>query len=469
MTSAVQPAEQALPRRMSLSGWSWAIFEGGRDPYLILVSVYIFMPYFTSVIVGDPVRGQAMVANFAKGAGVIVALTVPLLGSLVDRLGGRKPLLLLVTAVSVPLIASLWWARPDGSGLSVMTILFVATTLNILFAYSSVIHNALLVRAAGPHTGRASGMALMLANLVGLVSLAFVLWAFVLPGKTDWSLIPATPLFGLDSAMHEPDRAVAWVTMALLIAGAIPLVLFTPDVETTGARLGESIRQTFGDLVGMLRALKGERNVTLYLVAHIFISDAIGAVAMFLGIYAAGVMQWGVLQMLVFAIWQSCFASLGGLIGGQIDERWGPKVALQLALLGALASTAGIIGMSRDRILYAWDYDRVQGAAWSVGPFSVSAPELIFLLFSGGVVLWATVAAGSGRTLLLLITPRDRSGAYFGLFALAGTVTAWLGPMLVAMFTAAFASQQMGFVPVAGLLVLGLVCIHLVSTPKHSA
>ena len=41
---------------MSLSALTWAGFQGGRDPYITLVSIYIFMPYVATVMVGDAVR-----------------------------------------------------------------------------------------------------------------------------------------------------------------------------------------------------------------------------------------------------------------------------------------------------------------------------------------------------------------------------------------------------------------------------
>ena len=48
------------PAASRLGQWSWAIFEWARNPYVILITIYIFAPYFTSTVVGDPVRGQAL-------------------------------------------------------------------------------------------------------------------------------------------------------------------------------------------------------------------------------------------------------------------------------------------------------------------------------------------------------------------------------------------------------------------------
>ena len=37
---------------------SWALFEWARNPYYILIMIYIFGPYFTNDVIGDPVLGQ---------------------------------------------------------------------------------------------------------------------------------------------------------------------------------------------------------------------------------------------------------------------------------------------------------------------------------------------------------------------------------------------------------------------------
>lgn len=131
--------------RMSRGSWAWAIFHGARNPYVILVGIYVFMPYFAPTVLGDPIRGQAAVAWANTIAGWTVALTAPFLGASLDRLGPRKPWLALVTVLMVPLIASLWWttpegAGPDGRGLSVNAVILIAA------AYAS--SRSLLARLA---------------------------------------------------------------------------------------------------------------------------------------------------------------------------------------------------------------------------------------------------------------------------------------------------------------------------------
>ena len=61
---AVPPAAEDAARPLSLGGFCWALFEGVRTPYVILITIYIFMPYLAATVVGDPVRGQELISQW---------------------------------------------------------------------------------------------------------------------------------------------------------------------------------------------------------------------------------------------------------------------------------------------------------------------------------------------------------------------------------------------------------------------
>ena len=55
-------AELAGDGRMSRGAVAWSLFEGARNPYVVLITIYIFAPYVASVMIGDPVRGQVVIS-----------------------------------------------------------------------------------------------------------------------------------------------------------------------------------------------------------------------------------------------------------------------------------------------------------------------------------------------------------------------------------------------------------------------
>ena len=57
----------------------------------------------------------------------------------------------------------------------------------------------------------------------------------------------------------------------------------------------------------------------------------------------------------------------------------------------------------------------------------------------------------------------DHAAEAFGLFALAGRATAFLAPALITLFTILTQSNQLGFIPVILLFLLGLFLLRFVN------
>ena len=447
------PAETGLTR----GAVAWAAFQGGRDPYVILIIIYIFMPYVSAVLVGDPVRGQALIARYHQYAGWIVMLTGPLIGAALDRIGPRKPGLGLIVAAMVPLLALLWWSKPDGTGIALATTMATTLTLGVLFTWSEVFHNAMLVRAAGLRQAHAaSGLALSLGNAASVLALGFTAWAFALPGKVDWWWVPAAPLFGIDAAAHEPERVVALLCAGLLALGAIPLFLFTPDTPRTGTPVLRAIAEGVRDIARMLRAVRQYRDAAIYLLARMFFLDGMNAVLFFYGLLAAGVMGWGPLDLLITGILGSMVAVVGGQVGRWLDGRVGPRNALMIEISMTIVCLLALLGMGPDTILYLWHYDPAAHPPLWDGPVYRTLPSLVFLIVGFVNAIFITAHYASSRTALTRLTPPDQTGAFFGVYALSGVATAWLAPGLVSLFTQVTQSQKGGFAAIVLLLAVGL-------------
>ena len=459
------PVTQTGDHASNRSIWSWALFQGGRDPYIILVTIYVFVPYLVTSVIGDPVHGQALVASGAKYGGWLVMLTAPLLGATVDRLGPRKPWLAGVVALMVPLIALLWFAKPGGDGFGVTTVIAMLAVLSALFAYTETLHNALLLPAAGmQRAGRASGLALAFGNFVSVTLLALTLWAFALPGKVAWDFVPVRPLFGLDQATHQTDRIVGPIVAVLLALLTIPLLRNVPDVPATGLKLGRAIRLGLGDLKNLFVQARGNRDALIYLGARMLFTDGLTGILIFIGIYAAGSMGWQTLQLLAYGLILSSCSVVGGLLAGQLDSRSGPKKALTIEIVGVIISQLLLLGNTRTSFFYQ-PYDPAAHAPLWDGPMFTTAPEIGLILASMLGAITVTAAYSSSRTMLTRVAPADRIGIFFGLFVIAGTATMWLGPLLVQFATMASGSQRVGLLPLSVLLFAGLALLQLVQIP----
>jgi UMF1 family MFS transporter len=173
-------------------------------------------------------------------------------------------------------------------------------------------------------------------------------------------------------------------------------------------------------------------------------------------------MEWHVLEMLAYGILLSVFAVAGGFAGALFDNLLGPRNAVRFEILASLIFLVAMLGMSRDRILYFWPYDVAAHAPLWDGPMFRTLPEVIYLVIGFGVAVFVTAQYASSRTLLTRLVPAEKLPAFFGLYALSGSITVWIGSLLVSVFTTLTQSQTGGFIPIAGLLLLGLIGMFFV-------
>jgi UMF1 family MFS transporter len=435
---------------------------------VLLCVIYVLGPYISNVVIGDPVRGQVLISGWHANAGYIVAVTAPFLGAAADRMGRRKPLLAAVVAALATATLVQWFARPAAEGLPIWAVGAAVTAAGVAFAWSEVLHNSMLTRAALPaQVSYVSGLGLALGNASSVLLLVFVLWAWALPGQLDLPFLPDAPLFGLDPAAHEPSRIVAPLCAAWLLLFAAPLFLYTPDLDTTGEKLGVAMARGFGNVLRTLRKLRDYRNIAIFLLARMFYSDGKTAILIFGGVYASGVMGWGLVEMLTFGVILTVFAVAGGLAGGWLDSAVGPKIAVVIEIGVTLVCLVVMVSMSADRMLFFIPVEA--GATVWPGAVFDTAPELAYLAASMVIAVSITAAYASSRTLMARLAPKGMEGELFGLYALSGAATVWLGPMLVERFTEAYQSQRAGFAAIALLLVIGFALLLWVKPPARDS
>jgi MFS transporter, UMF1 family len=443
----------------SLGRVSWVLFEWGRNPYVLVITIYIYATYFSRDVVGDPVRGQALWAEIQGYAGLGVALLAPFLGAIADAGGRRKPWIFFFSIVLALSTASLWFGEPMGMGLGLAGIGVVVALSNIAYDGSLVFHSAMLPGIVPPErVGTWSGLGLGLGNLAGIVLLVFVLVFFYLP---------AEPLFGLDKAAHEHERIVGPLCALWFALFSIPFFLFTPDRPSTGLPAGQAVRQGISSAVRTVKSLNHYRNVGAFLLARMFYNDGLNVMLAFGGIYAVGVFGWGEIESALYGIILSVFAALGGLLGGRLADRIGSKRALQLSLTGVIIGALASLGYAPDRIFFVVPYQ--PGTVAADLPVFRTAPELLYIATVLLIAVCLVATYANSRTMLARIAPHSRMTQFFGLYALSGEATAFLAPIAIAIATTATGSQQWGMVTTTGFLALGLIGLSFVREERAEA
>jgi UMF1 family MFS transporter len=438
---------------------SWVLFEWGRNPYVLVITIYIYATYFSRDVVGDPVRGQALWAEIQGYAGLGVALLVPFLGAIADAGGRRKPWIFVLSIVLALSTATLWFGDPMGLGLGLAGIGTAVALSNIAYDGSLVFHSAMLPSIVpGPRIGAWSGLGLGLGNVAGIVLLLIVLVFFYLP---------AEPLFGLDKAAHEHERIAGPLCALWFALFSIPFFLFTPDRAATGLPVGEAVRKGIATVVRTLNSLHHYRNVGTFLGARMIYNDGLNVMLAFGGVYAVGVFGWTEIESALYGIIVSVFAAIGGLLGGRLADRIGTKRALQLSLTGVIIGALLSLGFAPDRIFFVVPYET--GAAVADLPVFRTAPELLYIATVMLIAICLVSTYANSRAMMARIAPKERMTEFFGLYALSGEATAFLAPLAIAVVTSATGSQQWGMVTTSGFLALGLIGLSFVREERAEA
>lgn len=428
----------AIPARRALVGW--ALFDCAVHPFFVLVTTFVFAPYFAAVLAPDPVAGQAMWGYATAAAGLVLACLSPVLGSVADATGAKKPYLAACSLVLAIACCTLWWAAPGWPG--AVSLALVAFGIGTVAAeIAAVFSNAIMARLVPPASlGRLSGIGWATGYAGGLVSLILVL-GFLAPNpETGRTYLGLAPLFGLDPAQHEAARITGPLSALWLLVFLWPLFLFTPDAPRSGMGLGAAMRSSLARLATTAAAARRHPVIGRFLLANMVYQDGLVALFVFGGIYGAGLFGWGTAALGLFGIALTIAGVFGAVCGGFLDDRLGSRSVILGALVVLILVCIGLLSLGRDHILFVVPAHPAPAGA---SPFG-SLPERVFLGLGIVIGLVAGPLQASSRTHLARLAPPSETGRYFGLLALSGKLTSFLAPLSVALATELAHSQAAG-------------------------
>jgi UMF1 family MFS transporter len=219
----------------------------------------------------------------------------------------------------------------------------------------------------------------------------------------------------------------------------------------------QALQEGLADLRETLRELPKQRSMAAFLLANMVYTDGLVSLFAFGGIYAAGTFGWHTIQIGTFGILLAIAGTFGAWLGGKLDDRLGPKRVIAGSMLILLLSIIIILAVERDSIFFIKVAPPVPGG----GLFAAPA-EKVYLVLGCLIGMAGGPLQAASRTLLIRMAPKDRIAQYFGLFALTGKVTSFVGPLLVGIITAVTASQKAGMAVLVLFFVAGLALLSRV-------
>lgn len=441
-------AEGGLPASR-LGQWAWALYEGARDPNVIF-QIYVISPFFATVMMHDPIRGQELWGNITAYSGYITAVLCPFFGAIADRGGPRKPWLALFTILMVLSFAGTWFGVADSTATQIFIVSAAVVINNIVFEFSNAFHGAMLSRIAPPsRIGGLSGLSYALGSGAGFVLMLIFLLLFILPHAP------------VQLPEHIPERLSGPITAVWMLIFAVPLFLFTPDRERSALPLTQVVRDGIAAVISTLRSLRHYANIAHYIGARTLFNDGLTGVLAFSGIYAAGTFHLGTLPMTVYGLLIVFFGMIGGFVGGWLDDRFGSKVALLVTVGGTALSFGLSLTMGPDRMFWFIPVDP-HAAAYLPVPFFDTWPKVVFGALSCLNAMFVVGAYANNRTMLARIAPVEKMTEFFGLMSLSGTAATFIAPVTVSWLTWWTHSQRGGMVAIVVLLALGWIWMMFV-------
>jgi UMF1 family MFS transporter len=433
------------------------MFDWAAQPHFTLITTFVFAPYFAARVAETPVAGQALWGYATAAAGLAIALFSPVLGAIADAGGPRKPWIAAFSLLLIAGAASLWFAVPGAeAAVTIALVGFAVATIGAEFA--TVFTNAMMSDLVDEsRLGRLSGTGWAIGYAGGLLSLVLVLGFLVANPESGRTLLGIAPILGLDPATFDGDRASGPFTALWYAVFVLPLFFLTPDNERR-LRLRLASRVGIGKLRKTIFSLRRHSNVALYLLSHMIYADGLVALFAFGGIYAAGTFGWTSFELGLFGILLTITGTIGAVIGGRLDDRYGPKPVIAVALLLLILTSVAILSIDPTHVGFVVE---VAPATEGDGLFA-SAGEKVYLALGALIGALAGPLQSASRSLMARIAPAGRATEFFGLYALSGKVTSFAGPLAVGALTAISASQRVGisvlvaFFAVGGGLLLGV-------------
>ena len=398
---------------------AWATFDFANSSYSAVVTTAVFPVFYAGFVAGgEGGRGELWLSWADSLAALMVALSVPLLGAIADRGGGRKKFMLfyaLLCMVAVAMMTTL-----EEGMIARGFVLFVIAQIG--FESAVVFYNAYLPDIAPREKhGWISGLGFGVGYLGSAVA-----------------LVLAIPLAAADRI-----DAIWLMVAAFFLVFSVPAFLVLPrDKKGT-----MSIRAAALWGIGNLRTIVGEvwaiTELRRFLIAFFFYIDAILTIIVFAGVVATGTFGFDRDGTIVLFLIVQLSALLGAFALAKPTDRIGPKKVLT-------------------GVLFLW-------IGTCVSVYFIRDPRLFYVMaVIGGLGLGS--AQSASRAFMASLIPHGRESEMFGFYALCGKSSSIFGPLIFGATTyLSGGNQRPAFLAIAALFIVGLVLLQRVNDPKAVA
>ncbi|MCE7741365.1 MAG: MFS transporter [Candidatus Heimdallarchaeota archaeon] len=386
--------------------FSQSVISLAFTPFVLLLGVQMGWAFSTVFII---------MSVFMAGSNLLIAILGPIMGAISDKVGKRKPAVLISAGIMVTATAMItiwqnfWWA----------CILFVIA--NFCYQAGRMFYDAQIPFIAETEKRgftQAIGGALAAFGSVIAILLSMVI---AIPGLFGPHTEVNTGIWQVGDEVINPAtinygglRYLFLISAVIIILISIPY-LFHKEVENPPEKpmsAGEHVRSSLSNFKTSLKAIVSDKNSWLFFLAWFFITDAANTTILYM-VPVVSIMGGTALEGKTFYVILGgiVFSIIFGVIVGRLMNRLGPKKLF----LGV-------------------------GISWfiAIAIFCISGLKIGSITIPSWVIFFGAVFIGVGfggiwivgRQFIMVLAPPSKLAQYGGFQKIAGRVSAIVSPLL---------------------------------------
>lgn len=395
------PARRMWTLFFSLPIFAWAMYDFANTIFSSNI-VTVFYPFYLKETLGKSEELNQIASTFITYSNAVssffLVLLSPLFGVWIDRTGRKKAYLVpftLVAILSTLLMgaSALWDTDKQWLGLN-------ASLLGVIFFFmvAKFFYNSSLVFYDSMISDLGSAREIPIISGIGVA----VGYVGTLVGLIVYPLI---------NGNHFENTFIPSALMFLLFS--LPILFLYKEKPAKPVSGKKSLWSGYREIWDTFKEARKYRPAFLFMIAYFFFNDAIATAIAVMAVYANTVMGFTTGQFILLYLVSTVSSIIGSFIFGYVARNIGAKHAVTIVaciLILAIATAS----LTTSQSLF-W----VAGSLYGV---SMGA-------------MWVT-----SRTLIVQLTPEEKRGQFFGLFAFSGKVSSIVGPALYGSITLALAS-----------------------------
>ncbi len=363
--------------RFTKSVIGWMFYDFANSAFTTIIVTVVYSVYFVNVVVGgEQGYGELLWGRSIGISMTLVALTAPIFGAVADYSRSKKKFLFFNCWLTVIFTFMLYFVKAG----NIMTGMLFFIIANYGFNSANVFYDAFLPEITRHEDiGKVSGYGWALGYVGGLISLVASLFLV----RTNVRLV-------------FPMIALHFFVFSLIT------FFWLREVRKPSKR-SNYFRVAYQRIAYSLANIRKLPELMKYLISHFIYNDGITTVIVFASIYGQNRFGMSMENMIVYFILAQLTSIAGAAFFGWLSDKINVKFSLSLSLI-------------------IW----IVVVIWAV--FCRSAFEYYFVGLLAGLAIGSSQS--NSRTMLSILTPKDKQAEFFGFYTLTGRLSSIIGPVL---------------------------------------